>query len=373
MKTPLIISLGQNSYPIHILPHGLNDQTLWTPLLTGKKVVLITNEVVGPLYQNTLLDTIKPFCQSTHSIRIPDGETHKNAETWLFLQGELLNLRCDRHTLLLALGGGVIGDLVGFVAATYMRGIPFIQVPTTLLAQVDSSVGGKTGINHPSGKNMIGAFYQPKMVVSDLSTLNTLSERDYKSGLAEVIKYGLIRDREFLNWLMEHSSELNDRNPIILQRAIGESCRHKAEVVQLDEFETKDIRALLNLGHTFGHAIEAGTGYGTWLHGEAVAVGILMAAALSHQQNWLTEEELYSLHRFWDKLKLPQKGPNLGANQYLNLMAGDKKNLGGQIRLILLKSLGKAIVTSDIPMEWIQNLLNPETSSYIKSDTSTPN
>ena len=365
MKSPLVVSLDPHSYPIHILPNGLNDPTPWTTLLAGKKVVLITNEVVGPLYENTLLNTIKPLCQNVHSIRLADGETHKNADTWLFLQGELLKLRCDRHTILLALGGGVIGDLVGFVAATYMRGISFIQVPTTLLAQVDSSVGGKTGINHPLGKNMIGAFHQPKMVVSDLSTLNTLSERDYKSGLAEVIKYGLIRDRKFLEWLMEHSSELNDRNPIILQEAIWTSCRHKSEVVKLDEFETLDIRALLNLGHTFGHAIEAGTGYGSWMHGEAVAVGMLMAAALSHQRNWLSEQELHALHHFWENLNLPQKGPNLGADQYLSLMAGDKKNQGGQIRLILLKTLGEAIVSSDTPTALLRNLLNPETSNYI--------
>ncbi len=365
MKTHLIVALNQHSYPIHILAHGLNDPTPWATLLTNQKAVLITNEVVGPLYENTLLNTIKPLCQAVHVIRLQDGETYKNADTWLFLHGELLKLRCDRHTILLALGGGVIGDLVGFVAATYMRGISFIQIPTTLLAQVDSSVGGKTGINHPLGKNMIGAFYQPKMVVSDLSTLNTLSEREYKSGLAEVIKYGLVRDRKFLEWLMEHSSELNARDPDILQKAIWESCRHKAEVVRLDEFETQDIRALLNLGHTFGHAIEVGTGYGTWLHGEAVAVGMLMAAALSYQRNWLTKQELHALHHFWEKLHLPQKAPNLGANQYLNLMALDKKNQGGHIRLILLKALGQAIVTNDTPTALLNNLLSAETSDYI--------
>jgi 3-dehydroquinate synthase len=262
----------------------------------------------------------------------------------------MLRHRCDRGTTVIALGGGVIGDLAGFAAATYQRGVPFVQVPTTLLAQVDSSVGGKTGINHPLGKNMIGAFWQPRLVVADTATLDSLPDRELSAGLAEVIKYGLIRDLPFFEWLEINMSRLLERDPAAFAHAIECSCRNKAEVVAGDERETaKDGgRALLNLGHTFGHAIETGMGYGAWLHGEAVAAGTVMAAALSRRLGWLSAadvERIIAIHR---AARLPVRGAPLDATRYLDLMGHDKKVVAGQLRLVLLKRIGEAVTWSDV-------------------------
>jgi 3-dehydroquinate synthase len=283
----------------------------------------------------------------TETVVLPDGEQYKNLETMNRIYTVLLEKRFDRRCTLIALGGGVIGDMTGFAAATYQRGVNFIQVPTTLLAQVDSSVGGKTGVNHPLGKNMIGAFYQPLSVVADTNTLNTLDDRELSAGIAEVIKYGLIRDREFFSWLESNMDRLLNRDPDCLAYAIERSCRNKAEVVAADELEAGE-RALLNLGHTFGHAIEAGMGYGSWLHGEAVAAGMVMAAQLSAAHGWLDPATLDRIVALIAKAKLPVRGPaGMSMQQYLGLMAVDKKVKAGKINLVLLKQLGKAVVSDD--------------------------
>jgi 3-dehydroquinate synthase len=263
----------------------------------------------------------------------------------------MLSSRCDRGTTVMALGGGVIGDLAGFAAATYQRGVPFIQIPTTLLSQVDSSVGGKTGINHPRGKNMVGAFWQPRLVLADTDTLNTLPARELSSGMAEVIKYGLIRDLPFLEWLEANMSGLMVRDGELLAHAIERSCANKAEVVAADELETakEGGRALLNLGHTFGHAIETGMGYGEWLHGEAVAAGTAMAAELSRRLGWLSKADLERLEAVLRRAGLPVKGPALGAERYLELMSHDKKVVAGNLRLVLLKALAEAVTYADAP------------------------
>ncbi|MDO9242200.1 MAG: 3-dehydroquinate synthase, partial [Rhodocyclaceae bacterium] len=268
----------------------------------------------------------------------------------------LLAERCDRTTPIIALGGGVVGDLAGFAAATYQRGVPFIQVPTTLLAQVDSSVGGKTGINHPRGKNMVGAFWQPRLVLADTDTLNTLPDRELSAGLAEVIKYGLIRDLPFLEWLEAHMDQLMARDSAALSYAIERSCINKAEVVAGDELETapQGGRALLNLGHTFGHAIETGMGYGVWLHGEAVAAGILMAVELSRRLGWLAAADVERVQRLLVRAGLPVRGPALGAARYLDLMGHDKKVIAGRLRLVLLKRLGEAVTWADAPQAEIR-------------------
>jgi 3-dehydroquinate synthase len=281
-------------------------------------------------------------------IVLPDGEATKNWETLNRIFDALLARRAERSTTLVALGGGVIGDLVGFAAATYQRGVPFIQVPTTLLAQVDSSVGGKTGINHPLGKNMIGAFYQPRLVLADTDTLNTLPDRELSAGLAEVIKYGLIRDLPFFEWLETSIERLLRREPAALAEAIERSCRAKAEVVAADERES-GLRALLNLGHTFGHAIEAGTGYGSWLHGEAVAAGSVVAAELSRRLGWLSGADVERIKALFARARLPVLGPALALDRYLDLMSVDKKVAEGRIRYVLLRRIGDALVHGDTP------------------------
>jgi 3-dehydroquinate synthase len=282
---------------------------------------------------------------------LPDGEVHKNWESLNLIYDALLANRCDRSTTIIALGGGVIGDLAGFAAATYQRGVPFIQVPTTLLSQVDSSVGGKTGINHPRGKNMVGAFWQPRLVLADTDTLNTLPVRELSSGMAEVIKYGLIRDLPFLEWLEANMAGLMARDGVLLAHAIERSCANKAEVVAADELETatEGGRALLNLGHTFGHAIETGMGYGEWLHGEAVAAGTVMAADLSRRLGWLSAADVDRLKDLLLRAGLPLKGPVLGAERYLELMSHDKKVVAGKLRLVLLKALAEAVTHADAP------------------------
>ncbi|MGB4066376.1 MAG: 3-dehydroquinate synthase [Azonexus sp.] len=340
----LNVALGDRSYPIHIGAGVITQVELLLPYIKQKKVVVVTNTTVAPLYLEMLRSTLESRGISVLPVVLPDGEQFKTWETLNLIFDALLSARCERGTTLIALGGGVIGDMGGFAAACYQRGMPFIQVPTTLLSQVDSSVGGKTAINHPLGKNMIGAFYQPKLVLADISTLNTLPERELKAGLAEVIKYGLIRDIEFYVWLEANLEKLLARDPSALTYAIHRSCANKAEVVVADEKETGE-RALLNLGHTFGHAIETGMGYGEWLHGEAIAAGTLIAAELSHQLGWLDEKTVNRIEHIFVRAGLPVFGPRLGAARYLELMSHDKKVQDGKLRLVLLQEIGKAIVS----------------------------
>lgn len=340
----LCVALGDRSYPIHIGSGLLTRVELILPHIRQKKVVVVTNTTVAPLYLETIESALESAGVSVLPVILPDGEQFKTWETLNLVFDALLGARCERGTTLVALGGGVIGDMGGFAAACYQRGMPFIQVPTTLLSQVDSSVGGKTAINHPLGKNMIGAFYQPKLVLADISTLNTLPERELKAGLAEVIKYGLIRDLDFYAWLEENLEKLLARDPAALTYAIHRSCANKAEVVAADEKETGE-RALLNLGHTFGHAIETGMGYGEWLHGEAIAAGTLIATELSHQLGWLDEKTVERIEHIFVRAGLPVFSPKLGAARYLELMSHDKKVQDGKLRLVLLQEIGKAVVS----------------------------
>lgn len=349
MIETLGVALGDRSYPIHIGSGVLERVELILPHIKQKTVVVVTNTTVAPLYLETLRSALESAGVSVQAVVLPDGERFKTWETLNIVFDALLGARCERGTTLVALGGGVIGDMGGFAAACYQRGMPFIQMPTTLLSQVDSSVGGKTAINHPLGKNMIGAFYQPKLVLADISTLNTLPERELKAGLAEVIKYGLIRDLNFYVWLEENLEKLLARDAAALTYAIYRSCANKAEVVAADEKETGE-RALLNLGHTFGHAIETGMGYGEWLHGEAIAAGTLIAAELSHRLGWLDENEVQRIERIFARAGLPVSGPKLGAARYLELMSHDKKVQDGKLRLVLLQEIGKAVV-SDLASE----------------------
>ncbi len=351
--TSLTVGLGQRSYQIYIA-NGLLDEL---PEQTwARRVTIVTNDVVAPLYLDRLVASLENVGAGTAAVVLPDGEAHKNWESLNLIYDHLLASRCDRTTPIVALGGGVIGDLAGFAAASYQRGVPFIQVPTTLLSQVDSSVGGKTGINHPRGKNMIGAFWQPRMVVADTDTLKTLPDRELSAGLAEVIKYGLIRDLPFLEWLEANMGRLMAREGDALAYAIKRSCANKAEVVAGDELETaKDGgRALLNLGHTFGHAIETGMGYGEWLHGEAVAAGTMMAVDLSRRLGWLSDADVERVQRLFERAKLPIRGPALGADRYLDLMGHDKKVIAGQMRLVLLRKLGAAVTWADAPQTEIR-------------------
>lgn len=342
----LNVDLANRSYPIHIGRHLLTDANLILPHLKRKHVAIVTNTTVAPLYLDQLTRTLQAAGVSVIPIILPDGEAYKNTETLNKIYDVLLQNRCERSTTLIALGGGVIGDLTGYAAATYLRGVPFIQIPTTLLSQVDSSVGGKTGINHPLGKNMIGAFYQPQVVLADIDTLKTLPARELSAGMAEVIKYGLIRDAEFFNWLEAHIAPLMALDKDAISEAIYRSCQNKAEVVARDEHETGE-RALLNLGHTFGHAIENAMGYGVWLHGEAVAAGTMMAADLSQRMGWLNASEVARIHALLTKARLPLDAPKLGADKYLDLMQMDKKVADGKIRLVLQQGIGKSVITSD--------------------------
>lgn len=340
----LEVSLAERSYPIHIGSGILTQVDLLAPHIKQKKVVVVTNTTVAPLYLGRLTETLEMLGIVALPIILPDGEQYKTWETLNLIFDALLGTHCERSTTLIALGGGVIGDMGGFAAACYQRGMPFIQVPTTLLSQVDSSVGGKTAINHPLGKNMIGAFYQPRLVLADISTLNTLPDRELKAGLAEVIKYGLIRDPEFFNWLEANIEALLARAPQALAYAVYRSCISKAEVVAADERETGE-RALLNLGHTFGHAIETGLGYGSWLHGEAVAAGTLIAAELSCRLGWLSSEALQRIEKLFVRAGLPVHGAPLGSARYLELMRHDKKVQDGKMRLVLLRGVGEAVVS----------------------------
>ena len=343
----LRVDLGLRSYPIHIGERLLGRADLIVPYLAQPRVALVSNPLVGGLYRGPLERALKQAGISVVPIVVADGESSKNWETLNRIFDALLEHRCERKTTLIALGGGVIGDLTGFAAAVYLRGVPFIQVPTTLLAQVDSSVGGKTGINHPLGKNMIGAFYQPQLVLADTATLSTLPDRELAAGLAEVVKYGLILDAGFFLWLEENMPRLVQRDPEALAYAVRRSCEIKAEVVSNDERES-GARALLNLGHTFGHAIEAGLSFGTWLHGEAVAAGTVLAARLSHRMGMLSDAELARVVALLERAGLPVEAPRLGAGRYLDLMGLDKKVEGGKLRLVLLRGIGSAFFTADI-------------------------
>lgn len=346
----LDVKLAERSYAIHIGQNLMNQNSLLLQHIPHKRAVVVSNTVVAPLYYEALANTLANNGIQVQPVILPDGEAHKNAESLNTIYDTLLSCRSERSTPLIALGGGVIGDLTGYAAATYLRGVPFIQIPTTLLAQVDSSVGGKTGINHPLGKNMIGAFYQPRVVIADVATLNTLSDKELRAGLAEVIKYGLIRDLAFLEWLEQNIEKLLARDAEALQYAIVRSCQNKAEVVGADERESGE-RALLNLGHTFGHAIENAMGYGVWLHGEAVAAGTVMAADLSRRMGWLSEQDVERIKNIFTKAGLPVKSPYLGNEKYLQLMGLDKKVADGKIRFVLLKALGQALITDEVPAE----------------------
>jgi 3-dehydroquinate synthase len=352
----LTVDLGDRSYPIHI-GSGLLDQAgLILPHLAQKRVVVVTNTTVAPLYLERLTAALAAAGVAAMPVVLPDGEAYKNWETLNLIFDALLTQRAERKTTLIALGGGVIGDMTGFAAACYQRGMPFIQIPTTLLSQVDSSVGGKTGINHPLGKNMIGAFYQPKLVLADSDTLKTLPPRELSAGLAEVIKYGLIWDAEFLAWLEANMDKLRALEPAAISHAIYRSCEIKGQVVGQDEREG-GIRAILNLGHTFGHAIETGMGYGNWLHGEAVAAGMVLAAQTSQRLGWLSAADVERARALIRAAGLPDVAPDLGVATWLDYMGHDKKVEGGKLRFVLLKKLGEAVITADVPTDVLTGVL----------------
>ena len=355
MKT-LTVELGERSYPIYIGAGLLAQPEHLLRHISGKQVLVVTNEVVAPLYLERLQVALGKDLR-VEVVVLPDGEAHKNLATVERIFDALLGHRFDRNATLVALGGGVVGDITGFAAACYQRGVHFIQVPTTLLAQVDSSVGGKTGVNHPLGKNMIGAFYQPRCVIADTETLKTLPPRELAAGIAEVIKYGLIRDPEFFAWLEDNIERLSACDDQALTYAIEVSCRNKAEIVAADEREGGQ-RALLNLGHTFGHAIETGTGYGAWLHGEGVAAGMYMAAVLSARLGWLSPDRLPRIENLLQRARLPVRPPEeVDGARFLDLMAVDKKVLDGRLRLVLLRDIGDAVISADFDPEILRSML----------------
>jgi len=340
MKT-IQVELGERSYPIHIGPNLLEQADLYKPHLQGNLSAIVTNTTVEPLYANQVEKALVKLGQRVVRIVLPDGESFKTWETLQLIFDGLLQSGADRKSTIIALGGGVIGDMAGFAAASYMRGIRFIQIPTTLLSQVDSSVGGKTGINHPLGKNMIGAFHQPVAVIADLQTLKTLPSRELAAGLAEVVKHGAICDEPFLSWIEQHISELNACDLNALEHAVVRSCEIKSAVVAADEKEG-GVRAHLNFGHTFGHGIESGLGYGEWLHGEAVGCGMVIAAQLSKELGYLSQDDVSRLSSLIQKLKLPTTPPKWDSKKYMDLMSHDKKADSGTIKYIVLRSLGQA-------------------------------
>jgi len=354
MRT-LHVDLGDRAYPIYIGPRLIGDAELYRRHIVGRQVMVVSNETVAPLYLEAVAGALAGY--QVESVILPDGEVYKTLEVLNRIFDALLTHRFDRRCTLLALGGGVVGDMAGFAAACYQRGVSFVQVPTTLLAQVDSSVGGKTGVNHPLGKNMIGAFHQPLCVVADTETLRTLPDRELSAGLAEVIKYGLIDDPELFTWLEGNMGDLRARDAAALAHAIERSCRDKALVVAADEREA-GRRALLNLGHTFGHAIETGVGYGEWLHGEAVGAGLCMAADLSHRLGWITDTELARIVDLVRAAGLPATPPRgIATGRFLELMAVDKKVLDGRLRLVLLEGIGKALITDGFPLQALRDTL----------------
>lgn len=354
----LTVELGDRSYPIVIEPGCLNDVAVWQQVISHREVVIVTNETVAPLYLDAVTKALHKEGRTVQNLVLADGEAYKNTQTLTQIYDFLLSNNISRKAVLVALGGGVIGDMTGYAAATYQRGIDFVQVPTTLLSQVDSSVGGKTGINHPLGKNMIGAFKQPLAVLIDPLVLQTLPQRELSAGLAEVIKYGLIHDAEFFSWLERHMAELMALDAQALITAIERSCQLKADIVAADETE-QGIRAILNLGHTFGHAIEAQMGYGQWLHGEAVGAGMVMACDLSVRQGWLDAATLQRAVELISRAQLPVTAPsNMTPEQFLQHMARDKKVEAGQLRLVLLEQLGQAVVTSDFSIDQLNTCLS---------------
>jgi 3-dehydroquinate synthase len=354
IRAEVNIDLGERSYPIVIGPGLLTDANLLDSHIRARDVLIVTNETIAPLYLAPLTQALG--ARRIGSVVLPDGEQYKTLDGFAKILDALVTGRFNRDAAVLALGGGVVGDMAGFAAACYQRGIDYVQLPTTLLAQVDSSVGGKTAVNHPQGKNMIGAFHQPKAVIADIDTLATLPEREYRAGLAEVVKYGLIYDREFLEWLERQVAALNAREPEAIVYAVRRSCEIKAAVVGADERE-QGLRAILNLGHTFGHAIETATGYGEWLHGEAVATGMVMAAEMSARLGWLTSADVERAVALLRRFELPVDAPRIGVDRAYELMGMDKKVLKGQIRLVLLRKLGQADVVSDYPRQALLDTL----------------
>lgn len=352
----LNVGLEERSYPIYIGEGLLENPDLYSPFIAGKKVMLVTNETVSPLYERQVRKALSNY--EVDTVILPDGEQYKDWQTLNLIFTALLEKAHSRKTTIVALGGGVVGDMAGFAAASYQRGVDFIQVPTTLLSQVDSSVGGKTAINHPLGKNMVGAFYQPKAVIIDILTLQTLPEREVSAGLAEVIKYGLICEPEFFDWIESNIQLIRSFDSKALAYAIKTSCACKAKVVEADEKEG-GIRALLNLGHTFGHAIENNQGYGVWLHGEAVGAGMMMAAELSLLQGWIDSDSRNRIKKLLEAASLPVNGPaGMLVNEYLKLMSVDKKVMDGELRLVLLKSIGDAFITSDFSEDYLYRVLS---------------
>ncbi|MHA3092521.1 3-dehydroquinate synthase [Acinetobacter brisouii] len=351
----LYVELGDRRYPIYI-GSQLDPEQLLAPYILGKQVMIVSNDTVAPLYLQHYEQALHNLGKTVAHCILPDGEQYKNIEHLNLIFDALLSSGFNRDCTVLALGGGVIGDMAGFAAASFQRGVYFIQVPTTLLSQVDSSVGGKTGINHPLGKNMIGAFKQPQVVLADMAQLKTLPPRELSAGLAEVIKYALLGDVEFLTWLEQHIDALVAGDETLLAEAVYRSCAHKARIVANDEKEQGE-RALLNLGHTFGHAIESYLGYGVWLHGEAVATGMVMAADLSCRLGWLSEADVARTKNIIQRAKLPIKCPAIPLDEFLSFMSHDKKVLNGQLRLVLMRQLGQAIITKDFDVELMQQAI----------------
>lgn len=357
MFKTLNVDLGKRSYPIYIGKDLLaRAHEFLAAKIASKQAVIVTNETIAPFYLDSLLTQFEGF--DIGVVVLPDGEQFKTVDTVNNIFDELIAKKFGRKATLIALGGGVVGDMTGFAAACYQRGVPFIQIPTTLLAQVDSSVGGKTGVNHPKGKNMIGAFHQPEAVLIDTDVLNSLDPRQFSAGLAEVIKYGLIREATFFDWLEENIERLNQKEGAILAETIERCCQSKANIVEEDEHEG-GVRALLNLGHTFGHAIETGEGYGEYLHGEAVSIGICMAADLSCRMGWLENGEVERIIRLLKRANLPVIPPKrMGREQFIELMAGDKKNIDGRLRLVLMRAIGDAVVTDQFDSDALNETLD---------------
>ncbi len=351
----LILDLGERSYPIYIDSELLTKNNLLSQHIRAKRVCIVTNTVVAPLYLDRIKAQLVDF--QVDEIVLADGEAEKNLSNFDKIQSHLLANVHGRDTTLIALGGGVIGDITGFAAVCYQRGIDFIQVPTTLLSQVDSSVGGKTAINHPLGKNMIGAFYQPKAVIIDIDSLTSLPEREFSAGMAEVIKYGILGDSQFFTWLEENAKSIKQADKAVLIQMIERCCQCKADIVSADETEA-GIRALLNLGHTFGHAIEAEQGYGKWLHGEAVATGMVLAAKLALAMNLLEASELRRIENLLTKFDLPLNAPeDMGFDEFIKHMCRDKKNIGGKLRLIIPTAIGHSVMRDDISEDMLQQIL----------------
>ncbi len=351
------VELGDRSYPIFIGGNISAEEKMFRPYVSGSQIMIVTNTTIDALYGDTL-ESVLNFAEKVDKVVLPDGEAYKNLDTVNLVFDALLESRHNRRTTLVALGGGVIGDMTGFAASAYQRGVNFLQVPTTLLSQVDSSVGGKTGVNHPLGKNMIGAFYQPSCVVIDTSFLESLPDRELSAGIAEVIKYGLIADDSFFEWLEKNIDSLLSKDPVALAKAIETSCRLKAEVVARDEREG-GIRAILNLGHTFGHAIEAHQGYGKWLHGEAVGAGMVMACTMSEKLGWIGGDVVDRARKLIAKARLPVEPPtDMNSEVFLKYMSVDKKVLDKKIRLVLLRACGEAVVTENFSRDVLLETLS---------------